>query len=82
MFAPLGLDKEFENINYLNFYPYDTLVNAKLSFTSNNDGRVEILDKAKLFVNCILKEVDTHFESFNTLLTNKIFKLKHRKKVE
>lgn len=56
--VPMGLEREFETINFFGLLQNDMLVNSKISFTKRDASRVEVFDKVKKFINLLLKEVD------------------------
>ncbi len=54
----MGLEREFETINFFGLIQNDMLVNSRISFTQRDASRVEVFDKVKKFINLLLKEVD------------------------
>ena len=70
--VPHGLDDQFEKIDYLGMFQNDMLANSGFSFTGSGDTRVEILDKTKKYLNCLLVEVEENFQYFTKML-NRVF---------
>ena len=75
LFVPVELESKFDRINFLTLHENNMLVNSGFSFSEKNMTRVEILDKTKNFINCLMYEVDTNFHVFTGLLNDKILKL-------